>query len=170
MGKFCDGVEREYMVVESVIMEEILNKYSLQDSFIYSLPEEVETYKLNRLRSICNAPIDKCGIYLFYEFESNRLLYIGCSGHIKKDGKESVRKSGCGGIKGRIVNGHQFGKDERWKSLPIKMKENGIDKIRIEWYVTWENPIFHSPIYVESCLLQTYLDKHKKLPDWNLKF
>lgn len=124
------------------------------------------------LKQECNAPDDMCGIYLFYRenVSLKNLVYIGSSGYFKNDGSLNVRKSGCGGIKGRIVNGHQFDGRQRWQSLPDRMKNDGIENLIIVWYVTCDISTMHSPVYVESCLLQMYLDQNQKLPLWNLKF
>jgi hypothetical protein len=38
------------------------------------------------------------------------LIYIGISGRVKKDGSLFIRK---GGMKDRMINGHQFGEEPR---------------------------------------------------------
>lgn len=62
-----------------------------------------------------NAPTDKSGVYIEYTLKGGKieLNYIGRSGKIEKDGSMFIRKAGLGGIKDRIVNGHQFGKTPR---------------------------------------------------------
>ncbi|GEO08305.1 hypothetical protein [Segetibacter aerophilus] len=144
-------------------MEEILKKYESSGSFHFSLNQNLKT--------VCNAPNTKAGIYLFYDVTTQKtLIYIGCSGHIANDGKISIRKTGSGGIWGRIVNGHQFGNMKRHVSLPLQMKMDNIESLEVCWYVTHYNDLIHSPVYVESCLLQTYFEKEKRLPKWNKKF
>jgi hypothetical protein len=143
-------------------MEEILTLYE-SGSFKFRLQDNLKT--------VCNAPRNKAGVYLFYDVTKGKTLtYIGCSGHIINDGTISIRKTGSGGIWGRIVNGHQFGRLKRFQSLPLQMKKDQVDSLEIHWFVTHNDQFVHSPIYVESSLLQKYFDQHKKLPAWNKKF
>lgn len=141
-----------------------LSKYSESGKFIYNQNDD--------LRLVCNASKSKSGVYLMYNCDTKELLYIGCSGHIKNDGEISTRKTGGGGLYGRIVNGHQFGKMKRYEALPQKMKEENIAQIEIIWYVTFDEKanLKHSPTFVESNLLQEYFEKNNRLPRWNLKF
>ena len=44
------------------------------------------------------------------------LIYVGISGRVDADGRIVIRKAGLGGMKDRIVNGHQFGKVARKRS------------------------------------------------------
>jgi hypothetical protein len=145
-------------------MDELLSNYTERGKFTFVPP--------NSLKICCDAPKDKSGVYLFYNISGNvrELIYIGCSGHITNGGILSTRKSGMGGLMGRIVNGHQFNKRQRWLSLPEQMIKDSISKLEVEWYVTHNNETKHSPIFVESCLLQNYYDSYNKLPKWNLKF
>src|SRR5690606_6290052 len=133
-------------------------------SFTYSIGED--------LRTVCNAPNNKSGIYLFYDLSTSKeLIYVGCCGHIINNGQLSTRETGGGGICGRIVNGHQFGKEKRWKSIPNQMEKDNISKLEIAWFVTIEDEgIKHSPIYAESVILQNFLEVNGKLPKWNKKF
>ena len=138
-----------------------------KDNFFYKITDD--------LKEVCNAPKNKSGIYQFYDITNGgkELIYIGCSGHIKKDGQISTRKTGGGGIYGRIVNGHQFGKEKRHISIPKEMKKENIQILEVEWIITFEESIEnikYSPIYVESYLLQRYYEENGKLPKWNLKF
>ena len=145
-------------------MFDILEKYKETEIFNFKPSDN--------LKLVCNAPNNKAGIYLMFGFTNNvkSLLYIGCSGHIKNDGSLSIRKTGLGGIKGRIVNGHQFGKVKRHISIPLQMKQDNIDLLEIQWFVTHNSIFIDSPVFVESNLLQNYLNQNKKLPKWNQKF
>jgi len=145
-------------------MEKLLKKYQDTGKFNFDLNEN--------LKNVCNAPNNKCGVYLFYGINgsSKILVYIGCSGHIKNDGSLSIRKTGMGGIKGRIVNGHQFGKVQRHISLPLQMKIDNFSSLEVKWYVTHDKTYIDSPSFVESCLLQYYFEEYKRLPKWNEKF
>jgi hypothetical protein len=144
-------------------MNLILKNYLDCGLFFYS-PKEC-------LKKMCIAPNDKAGVYLFKN--GNRLdeiLYIGCSGNIQNDGSIHIRSTGGGGLYGRIVHGHQFGKVKRFNSLPIQMKQDNITLLKVEWFVTHTDDYLHSPIYLESLLLQNYLLEYNKLPRWNKKF
>lgn len=142
-----------------------LKIYKYNDSFVFKIDDS--------LKEVCNAPRDQCGVYQVFEITNNtkKLIYIGSSGHIKNDGKFHIRKTGGGGIRGRIVNGHQFNKEKRRLSWPKQMKLENISELEIHWYVTYVNDeVKDSPCYVEYCLLQGYFNLHYKLPKWNLKF
>ena len=145
-------------------MTEILKLYSDFGHFIFKNQDD--------LKKVCNAPSEKGGIYILY-FEINdskEVIYIGCSGHIQNNGTMSVRKTGGGRLKGRIVNGHQFGREKRFISWKSQMEMDNLNTLEIHWFVTHSAKYIHSPIYVESCLLQNYLDNFGKLPKWNKKF
>lgn len=145
-------------------MEKILKKYIQTGAFNLKITEN--------LKQICTAPNKAMGIYLIYNVSdcSDELLYIGCCGHITNNGSASVRKTGGGGIFGRIVNGHQFGKVKRWQSIPLKMDEENFSELKFVWFETFNDEVKHSPIYVESLLLQRYFEIEGRLPKWNLKF
>ena len=145
-------------------MLQSLNIYKDHDSFIFKVHDN--------LKIICNAPTNKSGIYIFFDGinDESKILYIGCSGHIQNDGSIHTRTTGQGGIYGRIVYGHQFGKVHRWKSLPLKMKQDNINELMISWFVTYDESIKHSPCFVESCLIQDYYNNKGVLPKWNNKF
>ena len=137
-----------------------LEKYKENDSFIFSLNDE--------LGDVCNAPDsnNKAGIYLVYDLTHNELIYIGISGQLQK-GVFKFRKDG---IKGRLVKGKQF--EERkarkiaWK---IKMKEDKIQKLKVDWYVTYDEVfVFDYPEILEAQFLKEFKkDNDNKLPKWN---
>ena len=133
-------------------MFEILNKYSHRGQF--------EFHADDNLRIVCNAPTDKSGVYIVWTNE--RLLYIGRSGK-KENGVIVHRKCGLGGIKDRLVNGHQFGKLPRRRIWPEKMREMGLSVLSIDWYDTEED----DPVEVERLLLAEATYKNGVLPPWN---
>lgn len=144
-------------------MKNSTEKYLDTGSFIFK--------KNDDLKNICSAPKDKSGIYLIYDLSKSReLIYVGCCGHLKNNGVISNRKTGGGGIYGRIVNGHQFGKIKRFLSIPRQMEKEDIKELEFKWFVTFNNEIKHSPIYAESTILQHYFEAYNKLPRWNQKF
>lgn len=140
-----------------------LKKYKETGNFIFR--------RSDKLKVVCNAPNNKAGVYLVYAVNAKikNLIYIGCSGHIKNDGTISIRKTGLGGIKGRLVNGHQFNRQKRYKCWPLQMELENIDVLEIHWFVTHNLKYIDSPAYVEINLLKKYLDLHKRLPKWNKK-
>lgn len=123
----------------------------------------------NDLKTVCNAPTNKSGVYIVYALENGRveLIYIGRSGKILSDGKMFVRKAGLGGIKDRIVNGHQFGKIPRKKSWPIQMTKENIEALDIYWYVTHDNKTIDCPRVLENRILTIHLNIFGFLPRWN---
>lgn len=132
---------------------DLLLKYKDHSTFYFSHGES--------LRNKCNAPDDKAGVYLVYGVsESEReLIYIGSSGHICNDGHIHIRSSGGGGIKGRIVNGHHFNNEKRFRCWPKQMKNEGIDILEIQWYVTHYPDFIESPCFVEHYLLSIMIQK-----------
>lgn len=73
------------------------------------------------------------------------------------------RKAGLGGIKDRVVNGHQFGKVPRKQSWPEQMKLHSIDCLCIYWFDTQ----YDDPVMIEHQLLAEYEEQNKELPVWN---
>jgi hypothetical protein len=138
-----------------------LEKYKQKDHFFFK--------STSSLREVCNAPNDRSGIYIVYALKNEKieLIYIGRSGKIEKDGSMFIRKAGLGGIKDRIVNGHQFGKIPRRNSWPIQMIKEKIEALDIYWYVTHNGKFNDCPRILENKLLQKHIDIYGKLPRWN---
>jgi hypothetical protein len=156
------ALERYAQTIKNCTMKNLLT-YQDNRTFIFEKGED--------LRKVCNAPNDKSGIYLIHDVtDSKELIYVGCCGHIITNGQISTRKSGGGGICGRIVNGHQFGRMKRWKSIPTQMEVDHILKLEFHWYITFNNEIKYSPIYVESTILQKFFENNGRLSKWNKKF
>ena len=138
-------------------MFEILSQYRHCGEFKFS--------PFDSLTEVCNAPTNKSGVYLIWDATdptNKELIYIGRSGK-KINGVIIHRKAGLGGIKDRLVNGHQFGKEPRKKIWPIIMKENGIKQLSINWFDT-END---DPVEVEEALLNEINLLFGLLPKWN---
>ncbi|MDD5569638.1 MAG: hypothetical protein PHD97_00605 [Bacteroidales bacterium] len=138
-----------------------LTKYKQHDHFFFGQRDD--------LKNVCNAPTDKSGVYIVYALTRGKvkLYYIGCSGKLKKDGSIFIRKAGLGGIKDRIVNGHQFGKVPRKYSWPMQMKIEDVEALDIYWYVTHDEKYIDCPRIIENKLLQKHLDIYGRLPKWN---
>ena len=138
-----------------------LDKYKLNGHFIFK--------PTDNLRQVCNAPRDQSGVYLVYALKNGtvELIYIGCSGRVKNDGTIFVRKAGLGGIKDRIVNGHQFGRIARRISWLNQMTEENIEALDVYWYATHNNKYVDCPRILENQLLQKHLEIYGRLPSWN---
>lgn len=117
------------------------------------------------LSQVCNAPDHSSGIYLVYadEVSLKNLIYIGISGREGKDGEIIHRQDGIGG---RIIKGKQFGEARR-NSWPLRMKEDGIKKLQIQWYVTHGKFDQKFPRKIESKLLLVLKASLGSLPIWN---
>lgn len=138
-----------------------LNKYEQSDHFFL--------HPKGNLREVCNAPNDKSGIYIVYALknEKTELIYIGCSGKMGSDNSMFIRKAGLGGIKDRIVNGHQFGKISRRISWLNQIQQEGIEALDIYWYATHNELYSDCPRNLEHSLLKKHLELFGRLPKWN---
>ena len=135
-----------------------LDKYDTRDHFFFDRGEA--------LGSVCNAPKDKIGVYIVYELSKGkiRIVYIGSSGKMQKNGNLKHRKDG---MYDRIVNGKQFDKPRRI-SWDEKLAKEGIDALDIYWYDTFsDNDI---PAAVEGILIQRFYDAYGRLPKWNKEY
>ena len=134
----------------------LLDKYPNNGCFVFKAYDD--------LCAVCNAPSYCAGIYAVFQSRNNEILFIGRSGK-NENGRIVIRKAGLGGIKDRIVNGHQFGKIPRKKSWPKKMRESKIDEIKIYWWDT-END---NPDEIKKELLESYKMHCGRLPLWHKK-
>jgi hypothetical protein len=112
-------------------MFDILEKYENTGHFFFTTKDS--------LTKVCNAPIDKAGVYLVYSLRKGKieLVYIGRSGHVNDDGSLFIRK---GGIKDRLVNGKRDGLLRR-KFWLNEMAKDSIEALDIYWYVTYDDKI-----------------------------
>lgn len=138
-----------------------LTKYKQNDHFFFKSGDS--------LRQVCNAPTDKSGIYVVYALKNGKieLIYIGRSGKIGKDGSMFIRKTGLGGIKDRIVNGHQFGKTPRRISWQRQIEFENIEALDVYWYVTHNVKFSDCPRILENKLLNIHFQIYGRLPRWN---
>ena len=138
-----------------------LKKYKLNDHFFFEASDN--------LKDVCNAPTDKSGVYIVYALKNGKieLIYIGRSGKLNKDGSMFIRKAGLGGLKDRIVNGHQFGKIPRRYSWPCQIKLEKIEALDVYWYVTHNEKYNDCPRVLESTLIQNHINIYNRLPKWN---
>jgi hypothetical protein len=137
-----------------------LNKYNDNGHFFLRPNQD--------LKAVCNAPTDKSGVYLVYALKQEKieLVYIGRSGEIK-NGSMFIRKADLGGIKDRLVNGHQFGKIPRRISWLEQIQKEKIEALDIYWYCTHDETWMDCPKMVERVLLNRFFDVYGQLPRWN---
>jgi hypothetical protein len=135
---------------------EALEVFSKKGEFIFR--------RTDSLSQACNAPNHSSGIYLIYAEKSDvsNLIYIGIAGR-EKNGEIIHRKDGLGG---RITKGKQFD-EPRKKSWPKKMKEDRIQKIIVEWYITYGAKEQVFPRRVEKKMLRQFYIENNHLPIWN---
>ncbi|MBD5392325.1 hypothetical protein HDR65_02135 [bacterium] len=123
------------------------------------------TFKKDYSLSEVTADIpDGYGVFILRENkEEGEILYVGYSGTIdKKTGKFKRQQ-----LRKRINNKH--GKQRRQDFLRQQMKEDStLKEISIEWYILDVNKCF--PSDVKADLLQSYFEKHHRLPRWNKTF
>lgn len=134
-----------------------LEKYQLKGSFIFK--------QNSKLSEVCTIPIqnDLAGLYLFYDEDTNELLYVGISGRTNKEGTIVFRKDG---LRGRFLKGKQFG-DFRRNSLPKQMVLENINSLKIKWYGTYHSQCFDQPRALEIAILKAFLEQNNCLPRWN---
>jgi hypothetical protein len=142
-------------------MLDILSKYKDNNHFFLTADTDLER--------VCNAPTDKSGIYLIYALKDGyvELVYIGISGKVTKDGSLFIRK---GGMKDRMINGHQFGKIPRKISWKRQIKIENIEALDIYWYVTHNDKFTDCPRILENKLLKKHFEIFGRLPKWNKEF
>jgi len=157
-----------------MIIKKDLSNYEENGYFSYKPDED---FKVK-----CNTPIDvnKGGIYCIYRIckYEEELLYIGSSGQKNRDKTFKGRKSGLGGMKDRIVNGDhpkfKYNEDgkriKRHKALPLYMKKENIEEIKIYWWITYDGILyFDFPTDIESQIRNKYKKMFDKIPDWHKK-
>ena len=140
-----------------------LTKYKENDHFF--ITENVE------VTDVCNAPSDKSGVYIVYALKNGRieLVYIGRSGRVESDGSMFIRKTGLGGIKDRIVNGHHFSKEPGRISWKEQMRNENIEGLDVYWFATHGSTYCDCPRLLKLDLLRKHVDIYGQLPRWNME-
>lgn len=117
------------------------------------------------MSEVCSIPKinELAGLYLFYDGDTNELLYVGISVRTNKEGKIVFRKDG---LRGRFLKGKQFG-DFRRNSLPKQMQLEEIKSLKIHWYGTYHSQCFDHPRALEIAILKAFLEQNNCLPRWN---
>ncbi|MDN3673389.1 hypothetical protein QWY99_10030 [Flavobacterium branchiarum] len=138
-----------------------LEKFAVKGNFTYTQDDSLE--------EVCNASETGSGVFVVYaiEGENKELIMVGSTGTVQNDG---TLKSKNGGLHDKIVNGHQFAKTGRKYSWPAQMKLEGIERLEVSWYETFNEDIKAIPTTVEGQILQNFLDENGRLPRWNVAF
>lgn len=138
-----------------------LEKFKVKGNFTFTQEDSLET--------VCNAPEIGSGVFVVYGItaDTKELIMVGSSGTVQNDGS---LKSKNGGLNDKIVNGHQFAKTGRKYSWPAQMKLEGIERLEVSWYETFNADVKLIPTYIEGKILQDFLDENGRLPRWNVAF
>ncbi|MEZ4839785.1 hypothetical protein [Flavobacterium sp.] len=136
-------------------MLSFLEKYTNKGEFIFKIGD--------RLVDHCRNIPNESGVYLIYTIKNNleELVYIGASGKMKQNGTFGVQK-----LHKRIQN-MQNSKLTRQQHFEQEIVANKIDAIKVVWFATFDDSFKDLPMYVEALLLQSFFEKHNKLPRWN---
>ncbi len=138
-----------------------LENFTVKGNFTYTLNDSLE--------EVCNASESGSGVFVVYavDGENKELIMVGSTGTVQNDG---ALKSKNGGLHDKIVNGHQFAKTGRKYSWPAQMKIEGIERLEVSWYETFNTDVKIIPTYIEGKILQDFLDENGRLPRWNVAF
>ena len=100
------------------------------------------------------------GVYLIFDSQGGKLLYIGRAGTLCRNGtfkdhmlidRLSATRKGIGGQ----------------KFYERKMAELQLDALVFYWFVTWADNVRIIPAKAKADLLQACIDEHGYLPEWN---
>jgi hypothetical protein len=136
-----------------------LKKFKVSDKFSFAAEDSLE--------QACNAS-EGSGVFLVYAVaEEKELIMVGSTGTVQNDGTLKIKN---GGLKEKIVEGHQFAKTGRKYSWPAQMKKEDISLLEVVWYETFNDKTKGIPTAVEAQVLQNFLDENGRLPKWNVAF
>ena len=136
-----------------------LKKFKVSDSFTFTADDSLE--------QVCNAS-EGSGVFLVYAVgDEKELIMVGSTGTVQNDGSLKIKN---GGLKDKIVEGHQFAKTGRKYSWPTQMAKEDISTLEVVWYETFNDTSKGIPTFVEGQVLQNFLDENGRLPKWNVAF
>ena len=136
-----------------------LEKFTVSNQFSFT--------KEDSLEEVCNAT-EGSGVFLVYAVaEEKELIMVGSTGTVQNDGTLKIKN---GGLKDKIVEGHQFAKTGRKYSWPAQMAKEDISVLEVIWYETFSDDSKSIPTAVEGQVLQNFLDENGRLPRWNVAF
>lgn len=136
-----------------------LEKFKVSDSFTFTTDDSLE--------QVCNAS-EGSGVFLVYAVGNEKeLIMVGSTGTVQNDGSLKIKN---GGLKEKIVEGHQFAKTGRKYSWPAQMAKEDISTLEVVWYETFNDTSKGIPTSVEGQVLQNFMDENGRLPKWNVAF
>ena len=136
-----------------------LKKFKVSDSFTFTADDSLE--------QVCNAT-EGSGVFLVYAVgDEKELIMVGSTGTVQNNGSLKIKN---GGLKEKIVEGHQFAKTGRKYSWPAQMVKEDISTLEVVWYETFNDKSKGIPTFVEGQVLQNFLDENGRLPKWNVAF
>jgi hypothetical protein len=136
-----------------------LKNFKVSDKFSFTSDDSLE--------QVCNAS-EGSGVFLVYAVaEEKELIMVGSTGTVQNDGTLKIKN---GGLKDKIVEGHQFAKTGRKYSWPAQMKKEDISLLEVVWYETFNDDTKGIPTAVEGQVLQNFFDENGRLPRWNVAF
>jgi hypothetical protein len=136
-----------------------LKKFKVTNQFSFTAEDS--------LAEVCNAS-EGSGLFLVYAVGNEKeLIMVGSTGTIQNDGTLKIKN---GGLKDKIVEGHQFAKTGRKYSWPAQMKIDDITILEVIWYETFNADSKEIPTAVEGQILQNFLNENGRLPKWNIAF
>lgn len=136
-----------------------LKKFKVSDSFTFTVNDSLE--------QVCNAS-EGSGVFLVYAVgDEKELIMVGSTGTVQNNGSLKIKN---GGLKEKIVEGHQFAKTGRKYSWPAQMAKEEISTLEVVWYETFNDESKGIPTAVEGQVLQNFLDENGRLPKWNVAF
>jgi hypothetical protein len=136
-----------------------LEKFTVSNQFSFTKDDSLE--------EVCNAT-EGSGVFLVYAVaEEKELIMVGSTGTVQNDGTLKIKN---GGLKDKIVEGHQFAKTGRKYSWPAQMAKEDISVLEVVWYETFNDDSKSIPTAVEGQVLQKFLDENGRLPRWNVAF
>ncbi|MGO4821761.1 MULTISPECIES: hypothetical protein [unclassified Flavobacterium] len=136
-----------------------LEKFTVSNQFSFTKDDSLE--------EVCNAT-EGSGVFLVYAVADDKeLIMVGSTGTVQNDGTLKIKN---GGLKDKIVEGHQFAKTGRKYSWPAQMAKEDISVLEVVWYETFNDDSKSIPTAVEGQVLQNFLDENGRLPRWNVAF
>ena len=138
-----------------------LKKFKVKNQFTFTTDDSLE--------EVCNATESGSGIFLVYaiDVDEKELIMVGSTGTVQNNGTLKIKN---GGLKDKIVEGHQFAKTGRKYSWPAQMKIEDISTLEVVWYETFNDKTKVIPTFIEGQVLQNFLDENGRLPKWNVAF
>jgi len=146
-------------VAKIISMYKELKKFKVTNQFSFTAEDS--------LAEVCNAS-EGSGVFLVYAVADDKeLIMVGSTGTVQNDGTLKIKN---GGLRDKIVEGHQFAKTGRKYSWPAQMKIEDITTLEVIWYETFNSDSKGIPTAVEGQILQNFLDENGRLPKWNVAF